>query len=167
MKKRTKVGGVRTKARRPKATKLNLRDGPKVAPRSQSLRSGEGAEVSRLTRELNEALERETANSRVLQAISSSSGDLEQLFTTMLAEAIHICGAQFGNIYRWDGEALHSLATHKTPSAFAEARQRISIRPGEKNPVGQMNATKKLVHTIDMAGRRGEAIVKGGSLWKP
>ena len=39
----------------------------------------------------------------------------------MLENAVRICDATFGNIYHWDGEALHLLATHNTPPAFAEA----------------------------------------------
>ena len=109
------------------------------------------------TRELSESLEQQTATSEVLQVISSSPGDLQPVLASMLANAIRICDAQFGNIYRWEGEKLHSLATHNTPSAFAEARQRISIRPGGKNPLGQMIATKKLVHTLDMAATESYA----------
>ena len=39
----------------------------------------------------------------------------------MLENAVRICDAKFGNIYRWDGDALHLVATHNTPPAFAEA----------------------------------------------
>src|SRR5215475_12496432 len=80
------------------------------------------------TRERDEALEQQAATSKVLQVISSSSGDLEPVFATMLAEAVRICDANFGNIYRWDGDALHLTATHDTPAAFADIRRRLPIR---------------------------------------
>ena len=38
----------------------------------------------------------------------------------MLEKAVRICDAKFGNIYRWDGDALDLVATHNTPPAFAE-----------------------------------------------
>ena len=81
-------------------------------------------ELRQRTTDLTEALEQQTATSEVLQVISSSPGDLEPVFATMLENAVRICDANFGNIYRWDGEALHLVATHNTPPAFAELRRR-------------------------------------------
>jgi signal transduction histidine kinase len=112
-------------------------------------------QLDQRTRERDEALEQQAATSKVLQVISSSSGDLEPIFATMLAEAVRICGANFGNIYRWDGHALHLTATHNTPAAFAELRRRLPIRVtsirGTLTPTGHMVATKKTVHVADLA----------------
>ena len=102
------------------------------------------------TRELTEALEQQTAASEVLQVISRSHGELEPVFATMLEQAVRICGATFGNIYRWDGEALHIVATHNTPPAFAEERRRSPYRPDPKSPVGRMVATQTAMHVRDV-----------------
>ena len=70
----------------------------------------------------------------------------------MLENAVRICDAKFGNIYRWDGDALMLVATYNTPAALAEARKRSPLlRFGSKNPVGRMINTKATVHVVDAA----------------
>jgi GAF domain-containing protein len=113
-------------------------------------------DLGRRTTDLTEALEQQTATSDVLQVISSSPGDLEPVFSTMLENTVRICDADFGNIYRWDGEALHLVATRNTPPAFAEARRySFSKRPGPKTVTGRMLATKEAVHVADATAEPG------------
>ena len=111
-------------------------------------------ENARLLNELRQSLEQQTATSDVLQVISSSPGDLEPVFATMLEKAARICDATFGNIFRWDGEAFHLVATHETPSAFAEARRLSPIHPSPTSHFGRLVATKSLVHTPDLAAEK-------------
>src|SRR5262249_35454141 len=109
------------------------------------------------TRELAESLEQQTATSEVLQVISSSPGDLEPVFATMLQNAVRICDAKFGNIYRWDGELLHLLAAYNSPPALAEFRKRSAIRP--TSAVRSMVETKTTVHIVDLTA--DEAYIDG------
>jgi GAF domain-containing protein len=111
-------------------------------------------ENARLLKELRQSLEQQTATSDVLQVISSSLGDLEPVFATMLEKAARICDATFGNIFRWNGEAFHLVATHETPSAFAEARRLSPIHPSPTSHFGRLVATKALVHTPDLAAEK-------------
>jgi GAF domain-containing protein len=106
-------------------------------------------------RELTESLEQQTATSEVLQVISSSPGDLEPVFGVMLEKAVRICDANFGNIYRWDGEVLHLLASHNTPPALAEARKHSPLRPYAETPVGRMVAHKAAFHSADITAMPG------------
>ena len=103
------------------------------------------------TTDLTEALEQQTATSEVLQVISSSSGDLQPVFATMLGNAARICDAKFGNIFRWDGDAMHLVATHNTPPAFAEYRKRRPLPLKPNLPFGRMVAAKVVVHCADTA----------------
>ena len=107
-------------------------------------------ELRQRTTDLTEALEQQTATSDVLQVISSSPGDLQPVFASMLENAVRICDATFGNIYRYDGEALHIVATHNTPPAFAEDRRRSPYRPYPQSPIGHMVAAKTVVHISDV-----------------
>ena len=113
------------------------------------------SELRQRTTDLTESLEQQTATSEVLQAISSSPDELQPVFDAMLANAVRICDAKFGNIYRWDGEALRLVATHKVPPAFAEFRRRTPFRPGPENPITRMLTTKAVVHVTDAAAEPG------------
>ena len=111
-------------------------------------------ENARLLNELRQSLEQQKATSEVLQVISRSHGDLQPVFEAMLANAVRICDATFGNIYRWDRNAFSLVATHNTPPAYAEARRRSPVRPNPNNIFGLMVATKAVAHVPDAAEQR-------------
>ena len=150
MKKRAKIGGARAKARRPKVTKVNRRDAPKAAPRSQLSASGEETTVVRLTRELNEALVRETATCDVLEVISRSLGELEPVFRAILERAIAICNAKFGSLFRFDGKTLRPAVQVGAPSAVIEAQKRQG-GPVPGSLLDRLMKTKQVQHTADAA----------------
>ena len=153
MKRRSKSVG-KLKKRPRKAPKPKRSNAPKATSSAFAALAGEVTEVARLTRELNEALERQAATSEVLQVISGSPGHLEPVFVAMVEKAVRICDALFGNIYRWDGDAFALVATHNTPPAFAEARKRSPVRPQPSSIYGRVVATKAVVHVLDTAERR-------------
>jgi GAF domain-containing protein len=108
-------------------------------------------ELRQRTTDLTESLEQQTATSEVLQVISSSPGDLQPVFATMLENAARICDANFGNIFRWDGDALHLIATHNTPPPFAEYRERRPLPLKPSLPFARMVSAKAVVHCADAA----------------
>jgi class 3 adenylate cyclase len=144
MKRRSRAGGEPIKERCRPTSEPKRRNVPKAVPRLSSSTAEEG-EAASLTRELKEAREQQAATSEVLKVIASSHGDLQQVFATMLQKAVQICDAKFGNIYRWDGDALHLMASHNIPAT------RSPNLPGPQTPTGRMIATKMFVHVPDLA----------------
>jgi signal transduction histidine kinase len=103
------------------------------------------------THELSEALDQQTATSEVLRVISSSPGELDPVFETMLANATRICEAKFGVLWRSEGDGFRSVALHGAPAAFAESRQREPVvRPGPGTGLGRVASTKQVVHIPDL-----------------
>ena len=105
----------------------------------------------RRTRELAESLEQQTATSEVLQVISSSPGELQPVFGTMLENAIRLCQAKFGSMFLYDGEAFHAAAVHGVSPAYAEARRgALIVRDLHPNaPVARVAHTKEVIHVAD------------------
>src|SRR6202048_626876 len=97
---------------------------PTAAPRTSSTLADLQEQVSSLTRELAEAREQHTATSKVLQVSSSSPGELEPVFQAMLENAVRICEAKFGILFRIDGEKFHFAAEVGTPQEFVEHQRR-------------------------------------------
>jgi GAF domain-containing protein len=107
--------------------------------------------LARAQRERDEALEQQTATSEVLRIISSSPGELQPVFDTILANATRLCEANFGGLFLYEGVGLHFAAGHNVPPAFAEVRRRGLFHPPPGNPVGDVIRTKQTAHVADLA----------------
>src|SRR5262249_16952328 len=86
----------------------------------------------------------------VLRVISSSPGDLEPVFQAMLANAVRICEASFGVLFRFENGAWRAVAMLGVPPAFAEFWQRGSQRPGRRTALSRGAETRETVHIIDV-----------------
>jgi class 3 adenylate cyclase len=108
-------------------------------------------QLDRATRERNEALEQLAATSEVLEVIGTTPGDLEPVFQSMLANAVRICEAKFGTLYRTEGDSVRCVAMHGVPKVFTEERRRAPvIRPAPTTTLARALATKRPVQTADV-----------------
>jgi two-component system, NtrC family, sensor kinase len=109
-------------------------------------------EVQARTRELSESLEQQTATSEVLKVISSSPGELEPVFTSVLENAVRLCEANFGNLFLYDGEAFRTTALHHASSVYEESRRLdIVVRDLHPDvPLARISQAKETVHIADV-----------------
>ena len=143
MKRRSRAGGKASKG------EVARRQSQSAAMRQSRARhsSTRGTEVARLTRELHEAPEQQAATSEVFRSSASSAGDLQPVFAAILENAVRICDAKFGTIYRCDGDVF-PLA-HIIRQQLCRSQR--STVPGPHAPTGRMMATKTVVHIPDLA----------------
>ncbi|MEJ2376655.1 MAG: GAF domain-containing protein [Pseudolabrys sp.] len=151
MRGRSSTGGKPLKAGR-KATAPKRPNGPKPARPHKSPAAGEKAEVARLRRELNEAQEQQAATSEVLRVISSSSGDLEPVFRTMLVNALRICRAKFGFLRLFDGKEFRLGAAVGMPRTYDPLLILRDLDP--EDPLVRVTRTRKPVHIRDTRTER-------------
>ena len=107
-------------------------------------------EVAALRRELGEALERQTATSEVLQVISSTPGELQPVFKSLLENATRVCGAKFGTMHLLEGDMVRRVALYNVPPAYAEALGTRTFRPHPEGSLGQVIRTKQVAHIADV-----------------
>ena len=115
-------------------------------------------EVQARTKELSEALEQQTATSKVLQVISSSPGALRPVFESLLENAVRICEAKFGNLFIYENNSFRVVAMQNAPPAYREFWERepvvvVGDEPGV--PLAHLAATKGVIHISDLAAERG------------
>src|SRR5215831_3907486 len=145
MGRRGRPGRKRNKAQRRRTIRAAA-----AARRRNSSATGQETKIGRLTRELKEAREQQTASSDVLKVISSSHGELEPVFKAMLENATRICDASYGVMFLREGKGFRTAATHNLPPAFAEERQRDAlIEPISIDPLARLAKTKQRVHISD------------------
>src|SRR5262245_39793918 len=109
-------------------------------------------QLDRRTRELDEALQQQTATSEVLSIIRRSPADAQPVFDAIVQSAARLCGAIFSAVFLWDGDRLRIAATKNfTPEATVQAHEleRIS-RPDRSTIGGRAILERAIVHVPDV-----------------
>ena len=78
----------------------------------------------RLFNETKESLERQTATSEILRAISSSPTNVQPVFETIVANAARLCSAESAAVYRFDDEIVHFVGGYHFSAEALEAYRR-------------------------------------------
>src|SRR5262245_22584084 len=107
-------------------------------------------ENTRLLNELRESVAQQTASSEVLEVISSSPGELEPVFTTMLENALRICEAGIGNLFRYENGAFRESSSVNAPAAFKEFLRRGPVQPTPGTGLARVVQTKQTAHIRDI-----------------
>jgi signal transduction histidine kinase len=67
-------------------------------------------ELQQKNQALTAALDQQTATSEILAVISQSQTDVQAVFDTIVRNALRLCDAMQGGLYRFDGELIHAVA---------------------------------------------------------
>jgi two-component system, NtrC family, sensor kinase len=137
------VKGQRGSAIRPKARK---------APTAHVSAANLQEQLDRRTRELDEALQQQTATSEVLSIIRRSPADPQPVFDAIVQSAARLCGAVFSVVYLCDGDHLRIAATKNfTPEATSQIYGRPELkRPDRSHTGGRAILDRAVVHIHDV-----------------
>ena len=149
MRRRSKAGGEPTRARHRKTAAGKSRIARKATrPRSSSA-AREETKVARLTRELSDARQQQTATSEILGVISRSNFKLQPLLQSVVRTAMQLCRAEQAVIYRQQDGKYRFAAGHSTVPAYLEIEKQTVILPGKGTVVGRSALTGRVAQIDD------------------
>jgi hypothetical protein len=103
------------------------------------------------TRDLQEALDYQTATSDVLKVISQSVADLDSVLSAMVSSAVTLCRAEQAVIFRSHGSEYRWAAGHGLLPEYDRIESDTIIRPGLGSLIGRVALEGRTV-TIPMPG---------------
>src|SRR2546423_6225121 len=79
------------------------------------------------TDDLSESLQQQTATADVLKVICRSSFDLQAVLEIVVQNAVRLCDANKGVIYRQEGDSYHPAASYGHSPEFLQDVHRLPI----------------------------------------
>lgn len=134
----------------PRISKPKRRTGTKLLRKRRPSALSQASEVAHLTRERDEALDQQAATSEVLRVITASAGELRPVFHAILANAVRICDAKYGTLFRYDNDTFEAVATFGLPPALDEFQQQHgSFIPPAGSALDHLLQTKDVIRIAD------------------
>ena len=118
----------------------------------------------RLFDELRESLQQQTATADVLKVISSTPGDLQPVFDTMLAKATDLCQASYGTMWLSQADGFRTVAMYGgLPPAWVEQwRSGTPYRPLPNRPLARVAESRQPIQITDL--RDDQSYLEGDPL---
>jgi len=107
-------------------------------------------ELGARNRELRVALEHQTATSELLKVIGRSTFDLQPVFETLAENAVRLCEAGRGIIWRFDGQVLRAVAGHQISPEFRAFTELNPVSLGRGSATGRAGLERRTVHIHDI-----------------
>jgi two-component system, NtrC family, sensor kinase len=147
----TKTVGKPAKKRRPAGATTKPRRAPKPEHTSGPSVVNRESRVARLTRELREVQERQTATADILQIIASSPSDVQPVFDAVADRAMRLLDCWSVIVTRFDGEYFQfGAARGALPDTERFVRQRYqSLRPDPASLLGRCLLERTVVSSAD------------------
>ncbi|HZO29670.1 MAG TPA: GAF domain-containing protein, partial [Chloroflexota bacterium] len=108
-------------------------------------------ELEQRNRDLGEALEQQTATAEVLKVISRSAFDLQPVLDTLVENAVKLCAASRGFIFRSDGEFLPLAASYGASAEFVAFIEQHPLVAGDRQTLtGRVALERRTIHIADV-----------------
>lgn len=109
------------------------------------------SDADRVALELKGAREQLAATSEILRVISASEADAQPVFETIARNALSLCGSLFANVFRFDGELLHFIATQNVNPGYVDLlKEKYPMRPDTTQVSGRVILSKSVVQIPDV-----------------